>query len=252
MQHKLQLPQIIAHRGASSSAPENTLAAMKGAHDLGATWVEFDVHLTKDFVPVVIHDDNVSKTTNGSGRLSEMLFSDLAGLDAGSWFSSAFKGERVPALGELLGCLVACGLCANIELKPEPGREARMVEAVFQVVSEVWPERAPALLFSSFSLEQMQAIRKRSDDVFMGFLMNVWDKEWQSIVADLSCVSVHANYRLLTQARVGSIKESGRKVLVYTVDDIHLADKLFGWGVDAIFTNVPSQLISHLTSTRDK
>lgn len=252
MPAELCVPSIIAHRGACSSAPENTLAAMRRARDLGATWVEFDVHLTKDLVPVVIHGDGVASTTNGVGRISEMLSSDLHRLDAGFWFSSMFKGEKVPTLKAMLDCLIECGLGANIEMKPEPGREGQMVEMVLGIVEEKWPAAMPRLLFSSFSRKEMCELRSRSEDVLIGFLMHVWDEEWRSIVTELSCVSVHANFRLLTEARVAAIKASGRKVLAYTVNSVRQADKLFAWGVDAIITDFPGRMISREASVQDR
>src|SRR5258708_11793081 len=96
----MDLPRIIAHRGASAIAPENTLAAFRAAAVSGATWVEFDVSLTKDGRPVVFHDDLLDRTTDGTGLLAETPFEILTHLDAGSWFAPDFSGEMVPTLEE--------------------------------------------------------------------------------------------------------------------------------------------------------
>src|SRR5438034_7470028 len=115
----LRRPLRIAHRGASARAPENTLAAFTEAVRLGANAIELDVHLTADGVPVVIHDATVERTTNGRGEVAAMTSKDLRRLDAGAWFSSRFRGERIPTLEESLE--FARGRCAlNIEIK-EPG-----------------------------------------------------------------------------------------------------------------------------------
>ena len=93
---------VIAHRGASGHAPENTLAAFKRAIALGATFIETDLQLSRDSRFVAIHDDAVSRTTNGQGKVHDLSLADLRRLDAGSWFGSEFTGERIPTLEEIL------------------------------------------------------------------------------------------------------------------------------------------------------
>src|SRR6266704_6290544 len=118
----LRRPLRIAHRGASARAPENTLAAFAEAVRLGANAIELDVHLTADGVPVVIHDGTVDRTTNGRGEVAAMTLKDLRRLDAGAWFSSRFRGERIPTLEESLE--FARGRCAmNVEIKEPPARK---------------------------------------------------------------------------------------------------------------------------------
>src|SRR5580658_7344129 len=95
-------PPVIAHRGASAQAPENTMAAFRLATESGAKWVEFDVHLTQDGVPVIMHDDTLDRTTDGKGKIADASWADVQKLDAGSWFDKRFKGERVPHLDEVL------------------------------------------------------------------------------------------------------------------------------------------------------
>src|SRR3990167_2302278 len=102
----LQFKQgVIAHRGASHLAPENTLASFIMASELPIEWVEFDVMLSKDQVPVVFHDDTLSRTTNGTGFIDQFTFDELRNLDAGSWFSSRFVGEKIPSLSEVIAFL---------------------------------------------------------------------------------------------------------------------------------------------------
>ncbi|MDI9413653.1 MAG: glycerophosphodiester phosphodiesterase family protein [Bacillota bacterium] len=97
-----EFPYVIAHRGASSLAPENTLAAINKAIELNADLIEIDVHLTRDGHPVVIHDKTVGRTTSGSGKVSRLSLTQLKQLDAGSWFGEHFKGEKIPTLEEVL------------------------------------------------------------------------------------------------------------------------------------------------------
>src|SRR5438093_10169319 len=101
----MKKPLVIAHRGASERAPENTLAAFSLAYDLGADGIELDVHLSRDRVPVVIHDDTLERTTDGNGRVRALGILELKRLDAGGWKGEAFKGEKIPTLAEVVDAL---------------------------------------------------------------------------------------------------------------------------------------------------
>src|SRR3990172_9288447 len=101
----VEYPLIFAHRGASAHAPENTLAAFRRALDDGSPAIEFDVKLSADGHAVVIHDQTVDRTTDGHGRVRELTLEQLKALDAGGWFDSAFRGERIPTLDEVLASL---------------------------------------------------------------------------------------------------------------------------------------------------
>jgi len=125
----------IAHRGASTAAPPNTLAAFEKAIELGADGIEFDVHLSADGVPVVIHDFTVNGTTNGSGRVASLTLVQLKQLDAGSYFDPAFAGERIPTLAEVLEA-VGSRLLLNIELKSTSLRDNGLEQAVIAQVEQ--------------------------------------------------------------------------------------------------------------------
>src|SRR5438445_1086012 len=117
------MSRLIAHRGASALAPENTLAAFRKAGEIGAKWVEFDVMLAADGEAVVIHDDTLDRTTNAKGNVCDYPYSYLQTLDAGSWFNPQFSHEKIPTLAEVIGVLRHCKLAANIEIKPSVGKE---------------------------------------------------------------------------------------------------------------------------------
>src|SRR3990167_7450135 len=112
------LPPVIAHRGASAYAPENTLAAFRKAHDLGIQWIEFDVMLSADHVPIIFHDNLLDRTTNGRGEVGDFSFKALHELDAGAWFNPKFSGEHIPSLQDTVAFLRQTGMAANIEIKP--------------------------------------------------------------------------------------------------------------------------------------
>ncbi len=229
---------IIAHRGASALAPENTLAAFKKASEIGATWVEFDVMLAADGEVVVIHDETLNRTTNGSGLVADFPYTYLATLDAGSWFDPVFKNEKIPTLRDVLLLLQQYQLNANIEIKPALGHEIKTVKKIHEVIEACW--RAPeAPLVSSFSLAVQHEIKKYFSTISRAFLMDEWNAEWKKILDELDCKLIGVNQAILDAERIQEIKAAGNVLLSYTVDDPAHARKLFSLGVDAIFSNCP-------------
>ena len=132
------LPPVIGHRGAAGSAPENTVAGFRKAKALGCRWVEFDVRLTADDEPVVLHDDRLARTTDGRGRVSGLRLAAIRRCDAGAWFHPSFAGERVPRLEEALAVIWDLGLGANIsrrllEERDDIGREQCRDRAILRI-----------------------------------------------------------------------------------------------------------------------
>src|SRR5215472_12885505 len=119
---KVRVPRIIGHRGAKATAPENTLAGIRQARREGAAWVEFDVKLTADGHPILMHDDTLERTTDGQGPVAAARLADIRRLDAGSKFGPAWQGERVPLLSEALSVLAELDMGFNLEIKPCKGR----------------------------------------------------------------------------------------------------------------------------------
>lgn len=236
---KLNLAKLIAHRGASAYAPENTLKAFQLAKENGASWVEFDVTLSKDQTPVVIHDDSLERTTNGHGEVCVNSFQELTQLDAGSWFDPKYQDQKIPSLDQVLQLCADLSLAVNIEIKPPgPLREAT-VKQTLNSVTKIWPNNLPEPLFSSFSYATLESIRSHSKTAQLGLLLDHWDPNWQQLADGIDCVSVHLNASLLTFERVAEIKSSGRAVLSYTINDRKQAEELFAMGVDAIFSDFP-------------
>ncbi len=240
--HNLHLPRVIAHRGASHIAPENTISALRKAHELGISWVEFDVTLTQDLQPVVIHDLSLERTTNGFGPVNRSLAADIAKLDAGSWFNPAFAGEKVPTLAAFLIAAKQLGFGINLEIKPADGQERETTEAVLETLRQYWQNEP--LIVSSFSVLALRVLRSLDTDIPMGLLLDHWSDDWQETMRELDCISLHAKYSLLTEQRVDKIKTMGSKVLAYTVDDVALAQQLFAKGIDAVFSNVPDKILA--------
>lgn len=229
-------PPLIAHRGASSLAPENTLAAFKKAYELGARWVEFDVMLTADKIPVVIHDDDLDRTTTATGNVCDYPYSYIKTLDAGTWFDPRFSKERIPTLSEVAAFLRKHTMQANVEIKSQDGFEEEAVIECLKVINKEWNDLPPPLI-SSFSPQILQHVRYHSPNAFLGFLIHDWFSDWESLAQDLGCVMVDINHELLDREQVQRIKSMNKGILAYTVNDLSRAKELIGMGVDAVFTD---------------
>jgi len=119
----ISVPTLIAHRGYSAAAPENTLAAVRAAHQAGATWVELDVQLLKDDTPVIWHDGDVRRCSDGRGELANLTWQQAQQLDVGSWFGDRFAGEKMASLEAMLALLNELEMGVNLEIKVNKGRD---------------------------------------------------------------------------------------------------------------------------------
>lgn len=235
-------PPVIAHRGASGYAPENTLAAFYKAKQLGIHWVELDVQLSGDGRLIIFHDETLERTTDGQGKVHEHSWEYLQTLDGGSWFGGDFLGERLIDFQQAIEFFTGEDISLNVELKPSPGQEEVLVRTLLKEV-KLMGVLAPSMLFSSFSISTLKYLRKQAPDVLIGLLMDEWLNDWRELAENLACVSVHFNQELATLERVQSIKSQNKKALCYTVNDFFRAQQLFEMGVDAVFSDFPDQVL---------
>jgi glycerophosphoryl diester phosphodiesterase len=236
------LPPVIGHRGAAACAPENTLAGLRMAKALGCRWVEFDVRLTADRQPVLLHDNRLERTTNGRGRVSALSLDSVRHHDAGGRFHASFAGERVPTLDEALMLLAELGLGANVELKAARGKEAATGAVVAELLARTWPADPGHLLISSFQQGALAAARDRAPHIARGILFRHIPKNWRNIAAQLGCVTIHADQQRLRLAVLSEIRRAGYPLLAYTVNDPERAKTLFDFGVKSVFSDVPDRL----------
>ncbi|MDC4232231.1 glycerophosphoryl diester phosphodiesterase [Actinomyces sp. B33] len=236
-------PRIYAHRGAPTLAPENTIAAFSKAMEAGATWIEFDVDVIADGSLIVIHDDTLDRTTNGSGRYYGLDYSAIRRLDAGAWFSDTYRFERIPEAADVISFANASHLGMNLEIKPcYGGMELRetLVENLRVAVSQVAdPSR---LIVSSFDHEALARFHRACPQIALGWLFERHGQPgptWQEGAADLGCVAVHPSVEGLTRAEVEQIREAGFDCNVWTVNDVDRAIELASWGVTGVFTDRP-------------
>lgn len=244
MQHPViaQIPRVIGHRGAMGSAPENTLASLRRAAELGARWVEFDVGLAACGELVLFHDDDLSRITGHGAELSQTPFAVLRELDAGGHFHPDFLGEGIPTLTQSITLLAELGLGANLEVKVPDALAGEAVAALAPVLTAQWPAGLP-LLLSSFSLPVLEALRDRLPEWPRGYLVEALPEDWLAEAQRLEAVSVHAWDEPLTQQQAESVIAAGYPLLVYTVNDRERAAELFGWGVTAVFCDHPERLL---------
>ena len=230
-------PRIVAHRGGGLLAPENTLAGIRLARNLGFLGVEFDVKLTADGIPVLMHDDTLERTTDGSGAVAQTRYKEIARLDAGGWFGNEFSGEPVPSFAAASALCREAGVWANIEIKPSPGQERETGEAVARMTKLLWAGAHPLPLLSSFSALALEAAAVESPELPRALLVVDAQPNWQAQLERLQCVALHVSHRHLSPALVKAVHDSGRGVLTYTVNDSETALDMLGWGVDALVTD---------------
>lgn len=238
---------VLAHRGASSLAPENTLAAFRRAAQLGARWIELDVDVIADGTVIVIHDTRLDRTTDRTGWYYDLTAADLPTIDAGSWFTidgaRPFTGEPLPTLAQALELAAAEGLNVNIELKScAAGAVAcrRLVDGVAGLLDS-HEEAAPGgeVVVSSFNPLLLERMSRRREDTRLAFLteFGMLLDDWRSYVETVSAEAINPSNEGLDPEKVAEIRGFGYGVNVWTVNSAQRAEQLFTWGATGIFTD---------------
>ncbi|WP_167146667.1 glycerophosphoryl diester phosphodiesterase [Actinomyces sp. ZJ308] len=232
---------IIGHRGLSSLAPENTMAAFRAAVDHHLAWVEADVDVIADGTVIICHDSTLDRTTDRTGRYDALTVADLSGIDAGSWFSPRFNGEPLPTLARLIDLMNETGLNANIEIKPnETGREAtlRLIDGVVAQLERLRP--GVEVIVSSFSHVLLHLFKQRAPKVPVGCLYekHTLSGDWRSTLEIVGADYIHPEDSSLTREQVQAFRAEGYGVNVWTVNSLSRANELFNWGVTGVFSDI--------------
>jgi glycerophosphoryl diester phosphodiesterase len=237
----MKLPKLIAHRGASKYAPENTMAAFKKAFEMGATWVETDVMLTKDHIPILHHDDSLKRTTGVNVCVQDCTFAQIEQYDAGSYFSSQYKGEKIPRLEKLLMFLMKHDMGLNLELKPTLKMETETAWVAMQTVTDMgFPKEK--ILISSFSMLALEKAYAHSPEYHFGWLCDNKRSLDLGLSSDIPFASMHLSQSFITPQLIASLRERGYQNLVFTVNEPAQATRLFKMGVASIFSDEPQLL----------
>jgi len=230
----MQLPFLWAHRGASRNAPENTLAAFLAAAECGADGLELDIHLSYDGIPVVIHDETLDRTTDGTGPVAHLDLQMLLQLDAGSWFAPEYVGEGIPTLESVLS-VFAGNLRLNREIK-----EFRAGMAMLELLG-----RCPSadVVVSSFNYDLLRSLREKDGNLALAVLFE--SGNWRQAIhlaMELSACAFHPRADKVNRPMLTACQRVELPVFVWTVDDPRLAMSFVRSGVSGFFTNDPEAL----------
>jgi glycerophosphoryl diester phosphodiesterase len=229
---------IIAHRGASVGAPENTMAAFRMAAELHADAIELDAKLSADGVIVVHHDSTLDRTTSGHGPLAARPWSELRELDAGSHFGEVYAGERIPALREVLEEL-GKKLMINIELTNYARPLDSLPQKAVALVRELGLDRR--ILFSSFNPIALRRVKRMAPQIPCGLLLLHQEPSWirQLLRRAVRHDALNLDEKLINLDVVKRQRAAGRKVYGWTVNDERRMRELIEMGIDGLITDLP-------------
>lgn len=237
---------VIAHRGASGYAPENTMSAFQMAYEMGADMIELDVLLSSDGVPVVIHDLRLRRTAGSPKNVNQLSAAELQKLDAGSWFSPEFKNERIPELREVLEW-AAGKIALNIEIKTEAVAgvfDNGIEEKTMRLVKEFAMEKH--VVFSSFDYRVIRRIKEREPELRAAILYHKKSarrKTPAELVREFNADGMNLSRRQVFIPWIEELKEMEIPVWVYTVNKPGLMKRLIALGIDGIFSDRPDLLL---------
>jgi glycerophosphoryl diester phosphodiesterase len=263
MQRNLSTPILIAHRGGAAEAPENTMAAFRHAIEIGIRFVELDVQMSRDSELIVMHDETVDRTTNGTGAIHEMTFEELRRLDAGSWFAPQFAGEKIPTLHEVLNLCTDAKVGVVIELKA-PDINMGLEEKVASLIAEMRPRGAENIWCISFYHEAIRRMRQLDPALPLGYLYLPHVEDFaqpeygvlpgfgasrDGEAQEPDTIQAFCPFYQTAAAHPEQVAEAhslGKYVFVYTVNDQESIQSMIQAGVDGMVTDRPSLLVKLL------
>ena len=243
-------PWIIGHRGASAVAPENTMAAFREAIKVGADGIEFDVRLTRDSVPVVIHDSTLRRTARLPHRVADLTWAEIEKVDVGSWLGP-YSNETVPSLAELFTLFESNNSTLYLEMKCDSVSEQRpLAEACVRLIKE--HSLQDRVIVECFQLSALKILKEIDSDIktvalFEPAFSNLSVLSDQRLIAqatDAGAAALALHHRLARQSLVQKAKAAGMHVAVWTVDDPRWIDKARAIGIDALIANNPAVMLA--------
>ena len=234
----MRKPWVIAHRGASGYAPENTLAAFERAVQLGATFIETDLHLTRDARFVAIHDATLERTTNGKGSVHDFTLAELRRLDAGMWYDREYMGQRIPTLDEVLEFARKHDVIFYLEVKYDAalGMHHSLAAALQKA------ENAARTIVISFDQTTLAALRRIDATTMMGLLADQPNADHVKAWLELGVRQLCPKSTLVTKELVERAHGADLQVATWTVDDLEQMRAMIAAGVDGVMTNFPDRL----------
>jgi glycerophosphoryl diester phosphodiesterase len=234
----MRTPWIIAHRGASGHAPENTIAAFQRAVELGARFIETDLQLTRDARFVAIHDRTLDRTTNGHGAVRDSTLAELKQLDAGMWFDRPFAGERIPTLEEVLAFAREHDVVFYLELKYEAawGMHHALAAAIQN------SGNAARTIVISFDPGTLKALRQLDASSMMGLLVEGARPDLVKAAVGVGARQLCPRWDLVTRDLVEEAHRADLQVVTWTVDEAGQMRAAIDAGVDGVMTDLPDRL----------
>ncbi|MGE3919825.1 MAG: glycerophosphodiester phosphodiesterase family protein [Gammaproteobacteria bacterium] len=233
---------IIGHRGACGYAPENTLASFQIAKNLHLQWVEFDVMLAKCGTPIIMHDYQLDRTTDGKGEVADYDYEQLIHLDAGSWFDKQYAHEKIMTLSHLLRFLESTHISSVIEIKPYPGFEIETAKATVAALTSYSQAHPLECIISSFSLDSLKTVRDLMPKQAIAFALDHHREDLQELNQAYHFHSVHLAKEKVTEEIVKQVHAMGLQLFTFTVNDDEQAKSFIKLGVDGIFSDFPDRL----------
>ena len=233
---------VVAHRGASGHAPENTLAAFRRAAELGAAFIETDLQISRDAHIVVIHDDRLDRTTTGRGPVREHTLAELRELDAGSWYDSQFAGERIPTLEEVLEFSRQSDIVFYLEIKP--GAPWGVEQAVVGALRSAGETTRAVVL--SFDAATLATVRRLEPTLMTGYLYDRQQPDAVQRALELGARQLAPRGDLVTPELVAEARRNSLQVVTWTINKPEQMRTLAAAGVDGIMTDYPDRLIAVL------
>jgi glycerophosphoryl diester phosphodiesterase len=237
---------VVGHRGAMGHCPENTLASFERGLELGADWIELDVHLSRDGALIVIHDETVDRTTNGHGLVQEHSLAELKALDAGAWYGPQYAGQRIPTLDEVLVWARQRGAAVDIEIKNAPVYYAGIEEAVVHTLDRLsMTDQAIVISFDHRAVQRVKALDSR---LLTGVLYACRPVDGGiELARHAGADALLPHWAYVTSEDVRAAHDAGLSVAPWVSSDPVVLKSLIGAGVDAIGTNHPDVLKTLLT-----
>ncbi|WML34814.1 glycerophosphodiester phosphodiesterase [Clostridium sp. OS1-26] len=238
----------IAHRGFSGKYPENTMIAFIKAVEAGCNGIETDLHMTKDGIIVICHDETINRTTNGEGFIHDYTYEELCRFDAGIKFSEEFRGEKIPSLDEFLDYVKDKNLLLNLELKNDIIAYSGLEKKVIDKVCEFKLEKN--VLLSSFNHYSMIRVKQYNHSIKTGLLYEAILYNAHEYIKTVGADALHPSFpAMMDEKIVNNIKKNGIMINAYTVDDEKHMKRLIELKIDGIITNYPDKLNKVLQGT---
>lgn len=235
------MSSVIAHRGARGQAAENTLRAIELAAEQGCIWVELDVMLTADQVPVIFHDNQLDRLTDGYGAVKDHCWSELQSYKVHPARGSAEAAQPIPSLRQALQVLQRLGLGLNLEIKPNhPADRIKTLQLSLEVLQEF--PGVPVVL-SSFRHQALEEAQKLAPHLPRAVLWEGLPADWQQKAQTLEVRAVHLAAFALRRGQVAEIRSLGLEVYIYTINSVKQAQRLKSWGVTGVFSDYPERLL---------